>query len=176
MSIALPSWGSQLQCDSSRDRAGDAAAGGDVLDPRLRPGDRRSRRRGAIARVHAHRRADRRCGRRRRRDAGDRRCQLRAEGHRAVEAGPDARRDHQGDLGKRSRSDSGSLDQAGTPVRGHQPARARPRRSPARKPRRGPAASRASTAPRRATSSPAPRSSRAWSRRSKRRRATCRCG
>ena len=57
---------------------------------------------------------------------------------------------------------AGALDQAGPPVRGDRPGRATRRRSPGRRPPTGPATSRASTAPRRATSSPARPWSPAW--------------
>ena len=123
-------------------------SGGDVFDSRLRPGDRRDRRRGAVARVQRRqRRALGRSRRRRRGDPGDRRRQLRAEGDRAASRRHEARGDHQGHLGQRSRIRSPSAG----------PSRAGSSRSSTRKgntavytgpegDRRGPGTSRASTA------------------------------
>ena len=123
------------------------------------------------------RRAVGRGRRRRRRDAGDRRRELRPERARAAARGHGAGGDHQGDLGQRSRSAARQLDQAGPAVCRDRRQGQHRRLHRARRPstwaghQAGQVQHRAGQHPRRRS-----RSSRTWSRRSKRRPGICRCG
>ena len=136
-----------------------------LLHPRLRPCDRRARRRRAVARLLGRqRRAVGRSRHRRRRHAGDRRRELRSQGAGAAACRDDARRDHQGHLGQRS----GSAAIAARTGRSRPPVRGDGREGQLRRVHRtegyasGPGTRAGSSAPRRATSSPAKRWSTTW--------------
>ena len=111
------------------------------------------------------------------RDAGDRRRQLRAEGDPAAEGRARAVRDHPCDPRQRFRSrlERTAVAEGGPPVRGDGRERQLRGLHRARKPTAGPATRAESSAPRRATSSPAKPSSPTWSRPSKPRPGICRC-
>ena len=143
----------------------------DLLDHRLRSGDQRARRRGPVARLWGRRRRSVRETRRRRRGhAGVRESSIRSQGDRAARAGAVARRSRQAHHRRRSRTRhaAGRGDRHQGPLRRlHRQAR---HRSQLRSRRIScisaatPATSPARISPRRATRSPAPRSSKRWPR------------
>ena len=92
-----------------------------------------------------------------------------------LRAGMSPAADHQGDLGQRSRSAAGGLDQAGAAVRRDRREGQRRGLHRAEGDDLGRRQARQVQSPRRATSSPVRRWSRTWSRRSKRRPGICRC-